>query len=937
MTDRTSQQIAVNRGRLCGLVLGLAVGLALLLAPSALASSLSVSGIVNAVAPDGSGGYYAGGSFTVPSSTIVNAVHINSDGTLDTSWSPNPTATVDALAVSGGKVYLGGNFSITSGVVTLSNLARVDATSGALDLAWNPAPTGTIDAIAVSGSNVYFGGNFSITVGISTVNNVARADTTFGVLDTNWHPNPIGTVNALAVDSANVYLGGNFTIGFGSTPQQYLARVTTTSGSLDTNWVPAPNGVVDAVQVADSTAYIGGAFTQLNPTKVITSSPDNSSADNSSADNSSPPARFHAAAISTGTGAVTNWNPSPNGVVNALAVSSPTVYLGGSFSSVVGAGGVGSAARNNTAAVDSTNGYDTGWNPDVDGPVNAVASAGAVVYLGGTFTHVGGASQSGTDEITPQYTLSVAFPGNGDGNVASSPAGINCAPGPCSQPFDNGTTVTLTASPAVGSTFTGWSGACSGVSTCVVTMNADTAVSANFALQHTLTVTPAGLGSGTVNSLDGGINCGTSCSHVYTDGTVVDLTAAPDPGSRFVNWSGACSGSGACSVTIGGDTAVTANFNPAHTLTVTPAGSGAGTVTSNPSGIDCGATCSQGFDVGASVTLTATPAAGSRFGGWSGACSGMGTCTVAMDADVSVTPTYVALRTLSVVAAGSGTVRSDIGGIDCGTSCSQIYDNGTTVSLTASPAAGSTFAGWSGGGCAGTGPCTVTLSGNIGVTAGFTAQRALTVSMSGSGAGSVSSNPSGISCSPTCSQHYADGTNVTLTASPAAGSTFAGWSGGGCSGTGQCTVTMYGDNNVSASFAPKTTKRLAPSAPKCTMRAQSSRILLAAPRRGKPKVGPGKLPVNVRCDTSAGVALSGVITELVGKKPRHGKQRTKTFRLGPARSSVVPNRSKTLTLTLPRAALTDLRHRARMSLVLTLTATGGAHRVTAKLGRLTGH
>lgn len=75
-------------------------------------------------------------------------------------------------------------------------------------------------------------------------------------------------------------------------------------------------------------------------------------------------------------------------------------------------------------------------------------------------------------------------------------------------------------------------------------------------------------------------------------------------------------------------------------LTVTRAGSGTGTVTSAPGGIACGGDCSQSYDDGTSVTLSAAPAAGSTFGGWSGACSGTGACVVAMTQARSVTATF---------------------------------------------------------------------------------------------------------------------------------------------------------------------------------------------------------------------------------------------------------------------------------------------------------
>jgi hypothetical protein len=75
-------------------------------------------------------------------------------------------------------------------------------------------------------------------------------------------------------------------------------------------------------------------------------------------------------------------------------------------------------------------------------------------------------------------------------------------------------------------------------------------------------------------------------------------------------------------------------------LSVTKSGTGIGTVTSNPGGINCGSDCREGYNPGTVVTLTATPTLGSAFAGWSGACSGTGQCSVTMNADQTVTATF---------------------------------------------------------------------------------------------------------------------------------------------------------------------------------------------------------------------------------------------------------------------------------------------------------
>ena len=167
-----------------------------------------------------------------------------------------------------------------------------------------------------------------------------------------------------------------------------------------------------------------------------------------------------------------------------------------------------------------------------------------------------------------------------------------------------------------------------------------------------LTLTLGGNGTGTVSSNPAGVDCPSTCSVGFNTGTVVNLVPAASAGSVFSGWSGACSGTGSCAVTMSAAQSATAIFNQAGSafpLSVTLAGSGSGAVTSNPTGISCPGTCSANFSNDASVALTATAATGSAFVGWGGACSGAGSCSVTMDSAQSVTATFATTSALRFV------------------------------------------------------------------------------------------------------------------------------------------------------------------------------------------------------------------------------------------------------------------------------------------------
>jgi hypothetical protein len=166
------------------------------------------------------------------------------------------------------------------------------------------------------------------------------------------------------------------------------------------------------------------------------------------------------------------------------------------------------------------------------------------------------------------------------------------------------------------------------------------AVSATLNSHFTLNVVTAGAGSGSVQLNP--VGNGTATSASYAPHTSVTLTAVPGANSSFGGWSGDCSGGSAtCVLTMDANRNVTATFNPRYTLTVTTTGAGTGTVTANPAG--------PTYAPGTSVTLTASPAAGSVFSVWSGDCTGSGTCTLVMNANKVVGALFALAPTLATI------------------------------------------------------------------------------------------------------------------------------------------------------------------------------------------------------------------------------------------------------------------------------------------------
>lgn len=235
----------------------------------------------------------------------------------------------------------------------------------------------------------------------------------------------------------------------------------------------------------------------------------------------------------------------------------------------------------------SQNGTVTAWTPWVDGSGTGASGSntqtpGVVKYgctIVGTYTAKNVANQSTSVSATITFkhstatagssTLSVTLAGTGSGVVSSTQTGIGCGGGGtlCSSSYTNGTSVTLAATTASGSgsTFAGWSGACTGTSTyCTVTMSENKSVTATFnstsgGNTYVLSVSKSGTGSGDVSCMVAGT--ATSCASNFASGTTVTLTTSAS-GSTFAGWSGACTNAtGQCVVIMNANKSVIATFN----------------------------------------------------------------------------------------------------------------------------------------------------------------------------------------------------------------------------------------------------------------------------------------------------------------------------------------------------------------------------------------
>jgi len=345
---------------------------------------------------------------------------------------------------------------------------------------------------------------------------------------------------------------------------------------------------------------------------------------------------------------------------------------------------------------------------------------------------------------------------SGNGTVQIDPAKPYYLPGE---------SVNLTAVPAEGHGFAGWSGDNTSSSpTISFDMNSDKLVLANFKRLVTLAITNIGHGTVRVEP----------AAEQYLEGTTVQVTAEPQEGWQFIEWNRALSGSqNPVSLTLDGNKELEAVFKQLFRVTVEVLGSGTVTLVPNlPQYVD-----------GTALTVVASAPSGYRFVGWGGDLEGSTTpATLVVDGDKHITAVFKPLWTLTVNSTRGGTVQKvpDL----------NRYVDGTAVELKAVPEQGYGFAGWSGDVTGFENPLTIVITNNMTVFAEFRTGWTLTVTPTRGGR---------VQRSPDLPV-YPDGLLVTLTAIPDEGFVFVQWTGDIVSAANPRTFAMDGSKEIIANF-----------------------------------------------------------------------------------------------------------------------------------------
>jgi hypothetical protein len=346
-----------------------------------LMGTAAVNGVNNTVAAFAIVGsnVYVGGGFTQAGGVPVKNVARFNAGSgvwslMGTGATNGLSSDVEAIAIAGSDIFVGGSFTEAGGVVA-NRVARFNTTTrswSSLGTGAANGVSGSVYSIAVSGSDVYVGGLFA-QAGGATANRVARFNTNSGL----WFPlGTVGTigvgsgdVRALAIAGGTVFVGGLFNTA-GGAPANNIARFNTSTQAWSTLGTGVTSGAVNAIAVSGSDVFVGGTFFQAGGA-----------------------AATRVARFNTGTGAWSPLGSGVNGAVRAVVIAGSDVFVGGDFRQAGGSPAEGVARFNTNSQAWSSLGSGTAngvLNCDFSICVLGLAMSGSDLYLSGNFTVAGG-------------------------------------------------------------------------------------------------------------------------------------------------------------------------------------------------------------------------------------------------------------------------------------------------------------------------------------------------------------------------------------------------------------------------------------------------------------------------------------------------------------------------------------------------------------------
>ena len=368
------------------------------------------------------------------------------------------------------------------------------------------------------------------------------------------------------------------------------------------------------------------------------------------------------------------------------------------------------------------------------------------------------------------FTLSITI-AQGNGTVSSAPSGINC-PGTCSAGFVSGAQVTLTATAAVGWSFVGWGGACSGTGSCTVMMSAAESVSAAFSqIHYTIGLSASPSAGGTVGG-----------AGTFPAGSSQTVTATANSGWSFANWTesgNVVSNSASYTFTLNANRTLVANFTAiTHTIGLSASPSAGGTVGGAGT-----------FPAGSSQTVTATANSGWSFASWTesgNVVSSSASYTFTLNANRTLVANFTEITYtigLSASPSAGGTVSGD------GT-----FPAGSSQTVTATANSGWSFANWteSGNVVSSSASYTFTLNANRTLVANFT-EITYTIGLSASPSAGGTVGGAGT---------FPAGSSQTVTATANSGWSFANWteSGNVVSSSASYSFTLDSNRTLVANF-----------------------------------------------------------------------------------------------------------------------------------------